>query len=139
MMVQSRNKILLKILIGAAWIDGTIQAEERSYLKGMAKTQGLDQDPEIHALLSELVPVKPEQCHTWIQEYLGSHPNSAACQDLLEAISGLVYSDNNIETEEAKLINRIQRLDPACNLEQPNPNAILQSVQRLYRHWVGDR
>ncbi len=136
MAVKNKTKILFKILIGAAWIDGTIQSEERRYLRSMAKAQGLEQDPEIYPLLNELLPVKPEQCYLWINEYLGDRPTSLACQDLLEAISGLIYSDGSIETEEARLIDRLQRLDPASQLDQPSQGAIVQAIQRLYKRWV---
>lgn len=30
---ENKTKLLIKILVGAAWIDGVIQAEEREYLK----------------------------------------------------------------------------------------------------------
>ncbi len=133
---QSRTKMLLKVLIGAAWIDGTIQVEERQYLRHLAEQQGLENDPELKPFLYELVSVKPEQCYAWIEEYLGSSPNSTACNDLLEAISALVYSDGSIEIEEARLLNHLQEIDAACSVEKPSPSAMLQSVQKIYRHWL---
>jgi uncharacterized membrane protein YebE (DUF533 family) len=136
MAVKNKTKILFKILMGAAWIDGTIQAEERRYLRSMAKAQGLEDDPEIYPLLNELLPVKPEQCYLWINEYLGNSPTAVAYQDLLEAISGLIYSDGSIETEEARLIDRLQRLDPASQSDQTSHGAIVRAIQRLYKRWV---
>ncbi|MDJ0545291.1 MAG: TerB family tellurite resistance protein, partial [Microcystis sp. M53601_WE4] len=42
-----KNKQLLKILIGVAWIDGVIQPSERNYLRQVAVMEKLDDDPEI--------------------------------------------------------------------------------------------
>jgi uncharacterized tellurite resistance protein B-like protein len=135
MAVQTRTKTLLKILIGAAWIDGTIQAEERQYLRKLAQEQGLADDPELKPYLYELVQVKPEQCYQWIEEYLG-RPDSQRCSDLLEAISGLIYSDGSVEVAEAKLLNRIQEIEATCGNGHPSPGAILTSIQGLYRNWL---
>ncbi len=136
MAVQTRTKTLLKVLIGAAWIDGTIQPEERQYLRHLAEKQGLKDDPELKPLLYELVKVQPDQCYEWIQEYLDSEKDSSACNDLLEAISGLIYSDGSVEIEEAKLLNRIQEINATCSTERPSPKAILGSIQKMYRHWL---
>lgn len=136
MAVETRTKILLKILIGAAWIDGTIQTEERQYLRHLAQEQGLADDPELKPYLYELVQVKPDQCNRWIAEYLGNRPSSERCSDLLEALSGLIYSDGTVEVEEAKLLNRVQEIEAACGVEPLSPSAILGSVQALYRNWL---
>ena len=56
---NSKTKQLLKILIGAAWIDGTIQAEEREYLNQMAAEKGVAEDPQIKPLLSEINKSNP--------------------------------------------------------------------------------
>ena len=134
---QPSTKTLLKVLIGAAWIDGTVQPEERDYLRQIAEKQGLQNDPELKPLLYELVQVKPEQCYAWVEEYLSQEPDSQACNSLLEAISGLIYSDGSVEVEEAKLLNRIQEIEAACTVTKPTPQALLGSVQKLYRRWLG--
>ncbi|KFF40925.1 MAG: hypothetical protein ucyna2_01265, partial [Candidatus Atelocyanobacterium thalassa isolate SIO64986] len=51
-----KNKQLLKILIGVAWIDGIIQMEERNYLKYILEYHGLSKDIELQYFLSELKP-----------------------------------------------------------------------------------
>jgi uncharacterized tellurite resistance protein B-like protein len=135
MAVETRTKTLLKILIGAAWIDGTIQVEERQYLRKLAQEQGLADDPELKPYLYELVQVKPGQCYQWIEEYLG-RPDAKRCSDLLEAISGLIYSDGTVEVEEAKLLNRIQAIEATCSLGNPSARAVLASIQSLYRNWL---
>ncbi|MGH2415488.1 MAG: TerB family tellurite resistance protein, partial [Microcystaceae cyanobacterium] len=68
---NTKTKQLLKILVGVAWIDGMIQAEERDYLRQMAIRNGIAEDTEIKSLLSEIKPIQPVECYTWLEDYLG--------------------------------------------------------------------
>ncbi|MBE9229734.1 TerB family tellurite resistance protein [Phormidium sp. LEGE 05292] len=136
MVSNSDITILFKILVGVAWIDGKIQPEEREYLYRLAKEKGLDNDPEIYPWLYEFRTVPPSQCYEWVQEYLGDRPSSEKCQNLIEAISALIYSDSNVTSEEAELINTIQQLDPANNPPQTIQSTMLGAIQKLYKRWV---
>lgn len=127
------RKQLLKILIGAAWIDGTVQPEERAYLHQMAKENGISEDPEIKSLLSEVKPVKIEECYSWLEDYLGNNPTLEDYQQLMDAVSALIYSDDNVDTEEAKLLSRLQLIDPTQESSQSVFDKILQKIQKLYR------
>lgn len=139
-MTQSpQTKTLFKILVGAAWIDGRIQPEERQYLQRIAKEQGLTDDPEIRPLLYELVTVKPEECYGWVREYLGDHPSSQDCQQLIEATSALVYSDGEMAVEEAKLLSRIQNLDPSSSSPPAAHETVLKAIRKLYQRWLGSQ
>jgi hypothetical protein len=129
-------KQLVKILIGSAWLDGQIQPEERIYLNRIATEKGVAQDPEIYPLLQDLRQVEAAECYQWLQECLGNHPTTADYQNLLEAISGLIYSDSDVDTEEAKLLTQLQALDPANHEPQPAHNAVMKEIQKLYRRWV---
>ena len=132
---EAKTKALLKILIGAAWLDGEVQMEEREYLRAMAKSQNLDQDPEIRPLLYELVQVQPNQCYQWVENYLGNMPSQEDCQSLIEALSGLIYSDGSVEVEEAKLLTHVQEIQAQGG---SIPKVMLKSVQQLDRRWVGE-
>lgn len=132
---NSNVKNLVKILIGAAWIDGKIQPEEREYLHRIAKEKGLTDDPEIRPWLYELRPVEPQECYRWMEEYLGSHPSSEDCQNLIEAISGLIYSDGNVANEEATLLMKIQQLEEAKETPQLSEQTVLKAIQKLYHRW----
>ncbi|HCF27125.1 MAG TPA: Tellurite resistance protein TerB, partial [Cyanobacteria bacterium UBA11049] len=55
-------KNLVKILIGAAWLDGKVQPEERQYLDRIAQEKNLADDPDIRPLLYELKTVQPTEC-----------------------------------------------------------------------------
>ncbi len=127
---------LLKVLIGAAWIDGNVQPEERQYLRRLAEEQGLQNNAELRPLLYELVQVKPEQCYQWVEDYLAEEKNPEACHNLLEAISGLIYSDGTVEVEEARLLNRIQAIDSACGTGANSAQRILTAVRKLYQNWL---
>ncbi len=130
-------KQLVKILIAAAWIDGKIQPEEREYLHRVAKEKGLSEDPELHPLLHELVPIPAEKCYQWLQEYLGDRPNLEDYQQLLETISALIYSDGDVAIEEAKLLTRLQLLDPAN--QKSGFTSVLQAIQQLYQRSISNQ
>ena len=131
-----KTKQLLKILIAAAWIDGTIQSEEREYLQTMAIQKDLKDDPEIQSLLSEIKPVTANECYQWLEEYLGDNPRHKDYEELLEAMSALVYSDGDIDIQEAKLLNRMQNLEPGQSSLQSIFNPLLKSIRQLYRQAV---
>ncbi|MCV3216113.1 TerB family tellurite resistance protein [Plectonema radiosum NIES-515] len=136
MAANSNVKNLVKILIGAAWIDGKIQAEERQYLREIAQAKGLASDPDIKPWLYELVPVQPDECYKWVKDYLGDRPTNEDYENLIEAISGLIYSDGEVAIEEARLLTKLQELSTANDSTQPGHNAILKQIQKLYRRWV---
>lgn len=130
---MTMNKQLLKILIGAAWIDGKVQPEERQYLLKTAEKHHLDNDPEIRPLLHQLKTVKPEECYRWLEEYFGGYPTQEDYENLIEAISGLIYSDGEIANEEAKLLTQVQQYDPATT---SSLDKVLKTVQKLYQRYV---
>jgi uncharacterized tellurite resistance protein B-like protein len=136
MAANSNVKNLVKILIGAAWIDGKIQAEERQYLREIAQAKGLASDPDIKPWLYELVPVQPNECYKWVKDYLGDRPTNEDYESLIEAISGLIYSDGEVAIEEARLLTKLQELSTVNDSTQPGHNAILKQIQKLYRRWV---
>ncbi|MGF1542602.1 MAG: TerB family tellurite resistance protein [Pleurocapsa sp.] len=126
-------KQLLKILIGAAWIDGVVQPEEREYLHRIAQDFQLANDPEIKPLLSELRPVEPVECYQWLEDYLGEYHSAADYLELLEKISGLIYSDGYVDVREAKLIETVQNLNPAHESHHSVFDRLLKKIQKLYR------
>lgn len=129
-------KTLIKILIGAAWIDGKIQPEEREYLHRIAKEKGVADDPEVQPFLYEFRPIKPDECYEWVRQYLGDRPTSEDCQQLLENISGLIYSDGTVDSEEAKLLTTLQNLDPSNENSEQVSNSVIKAIRKLYQRWV---
>lgn len=136
MKAQPSAKRLIKILIGAAWIDGKIQPEERKHLYQVAKKEGIADDPELQQLLDGSKPVPSTQCRTWVKEYLGNRPTPEDCNHLLEAISGLIYSDSDIADEEAELLTQLQQSSGPTSREPAQfYTSAVKGVQNLYRHW----
>lgn len=135
MVTDSQVKKLVKILIAAAWIDGKIEPEERQYLREIAQVKGLASDPEIKPWLYELVPVQPGEYSRWLGEYLGDRPSLEDYQRLIFAISELIYSDDHVGVEEARLLinNHSKKLKQST---QPTYIELLQQIQKLYRRWV---
>lgn len=136
MVHDTNTKQLVKILIAAAWVDGKLQPEEQTYLQQIATEKGVATDPEIQSLLNQLKSVQPTDCNDWIKEYLGEHPTTEAQQNLIEAISGLIYRDGEVATAEARLLTQLQSIDTADNSPQSGYNSVLKEVQKLYRRWI---
>ncbi len=126
---------LLKILIAVAWLDGKLQAEEQRYLTNLAQEKGLVNDPEVYPLLHELRRVEPTEGDRWIQEYLGDQPSAEDCQVLIESLSGLIYSDGVVATEEAQLLTRLQNRSGQMVQGKPGLNA-KNLARKLYQRWL---
>jgi uncharacterized tellurite resistance protein B-like protein len=133
-----KNKQVFKILFAAAWIDGVIQKEEREYLQTLAKEQNLSEDGEIKLILSEAKPITPEECHNWLEDYLGNNPSVEDHQNLLEAISAIIYKDGDIQTQEAQLLSELQSLEPTLETRNSAFDKILRTIQKLYRQAVSE-
>lgn len=138
MTTLAKDKQLFKILCSAAWIDGEIQAEERQYLHALAEQKNFIHDPDIRALLSEAVPVKREDCYQLLEAYIGEHANEAEYQELVDAVSKMVYSDSVIDTEEAKLLNRIQSLETEVKQGKSPFQRLLKSIQKVYQGTIAE-
>jgi uncharacterized tellurite resistance protein B-like protein len=130
---NTKTKQLIKILMGAAWIDGVIQTEERQYLRRIAATYQVENDPELKPFLSELKPVQAQECYRWLTEYLGENHQEEDYQELIEALSGLIYSDGNVEVQEARLLTKLQELDPIYEQSKSPLDKLLEKIQKLYR------
>jgi uncharacterized tellurite resistance protein B-like protein len=129
---QSQSQLLMKILIGVAWLDGEIQPQERQYLSKVAQAYHLDHDMEVEPLLTGTIEVTATECEQWIKLYLGDR--SIHDDDrLIEAISGLIYSDGDVAVAEANLLTNIQT-EPAAAL--PNQQPLITKIQQLYQSWL---
>jgi hypothetical protein len=132
MHAESQGRLLMKILIGVAWLDGKIQPEERQYLSKVAHDRHLDLEPEIESLLTGASKVTPADCEQWIGEYL--EDRSIYDDDaLIEAISGLIYSDGDVAIAEAHLLANIQST-PSSAPATAQP--LTAKIQQLYHNWV---
>jgi uncharacterized membrane protein YebE (DUF533 family) len=134
-----KTQKLLKILIGAAWIDGVIEPEERKYLHRIAKELNLLQDAEIWSLLSEIKRVTPQECYQWIEEYVAENSNIKDYHDLLEKISGLIYSDGYVDVRETQLIEKLQLCDPSKQSCTNVLDKVLKKIQKMYQKAIQEQ
>lgn len=134
--MSNHDKQLLKILIGAAWLDGKVQPEEQQRLQRIAEQKGLLNDNDLHPWLNGLRSVSTEECSRWIEEYLGKHPAPEQVQELLEEISGLIYSDGDVDSAEAQFLTQLQQKDATVFPSPKIHDTITDAVQKLYRRWV---
>jgi uncharacterized tellurite resistance protein B-like protein len=132
MYTRPQARFLVKILIGIAWLDGKIQPEERQYLVKIAQAHHLDEDIEIHPLLEGTMTVTQADCEQWIQLYLGDRSINDDDR-LIEDISGLIYSDGDVATAEARLLTDIQSTPDE---DRPNKQILINKLQQLYQGWV---
>jgi uncharacterized tellurite resistance protein B-like protein len=135
--MSDNAKQLLKILIGAAWLDGQVQPEEQQRLHQIAQQKGLLDDPQLHPWLNGQRSVSAEECHLWIDEYLGPNPALEKVQELLEEISGLIYSDSDVDDSEAQLLMELQQKEDAASSDSNLHSTIARSIQNLYYRWGG--
>ncbi len=80
--------------------------------------------------------MQPSECYEWVKDYLGDRPTNEDYENLIEAISGLIYSDGEVAMEEARLLTKLQQLSTANDSTQSGHNAILKQIQKLYKRWV---
>ena len=132
-MVQSTNeRDLLEILVAVAWIDGEIQPAEQKFLEQIAQEQ-TESATELQSLLSQHQDSSLEKCYRLLEQYLGANPNPADYDNLLTAVSKLIYSDDDIATEEASLLTKIQNLDPNNLKAHSTFDRAIAKIQKLYQ------
>jgi Tellurite resistance protein TerB len=134
MNAESQHRLLMKILIGVAWLDGELQPAEREHLAKVAHNPPLpdDRDPELESLLAGTTRVTLTDCERWIQEYLGD--TSIYDDDrLIEAISSVIYSDGDVALSEAKLLTNIQSTP---TLDRAKPQSSIAKIRHLYQNWL---
>ncbi len=132
-LAQNADRDLFKILVAVAWIDGEIQVEERAFLEKIAAEKNIQLPSQTEALLTHPQVTSTAQCYQLLREYMGTHPNSQDYHHLLSAVSSLIYSDNDIATEEADLLTQIQNLDPQNSNSNSTFDRIIAKIQQIYQ------
>lgn len=130
---KNNNQNLLKILVAIAWIDGEIQSEEKKFLSKIANDHNVCSATELEKMLEQNQDSSPEKCYQLLEEYLGTNPNPKDYDNLLSAVSSLIYSDNDIATEEASVLNKIQNLDPQNSSNNSVLDKVIGKIQQLYQ------
>ena len=132
-LTKSNNQNLLKILVAIAWIDGEIQSEEKKFLSKIAIERNICSATELQEMLEQNQDSSTQKCYLLLEEYLGANPNPKDYDNLLSAVSSLIYSDNDIATEEASVLNKIQNLDPKNTQQNSVFDKVIGKIQQLYQ------
>jgi hypothetical protein len=136
-MTTETTTLPLKILIGAAWLDGKVQPEEQDYLLRVARAHGVAEDAELKPLLHGLRSVTKAECYRWLEDYLGEKPSPTAWEQLMEYVGGLIYSDGEVNTEEARLLSQMQsQLHPDEREGNGVKQRVVKKLQTLYQQWM---
>ena len=135
-LTKDSDRNLFEILAAVAWLDGEIQPAERKLLEKIATEKNLMAIASIEELLNTSKATSIEQCYQLLKSYLGSNPNQEDYQSLFSAVSSLIYSDNDIATEEAALLTQMQNLDPQNSANHSALDKAISKIQKLYQAGV---
>jgi len=130
------NQDLFEILVAVAWIDGKVQPEERKLLEKIAVEQNFASITELEAILNNNKSTSTEQCYKLLKQYLGNKPSKENYQNLLSAVSRLIYSDDDIAIEEATLLTWMQNLEPKNYDNNSTFDKLIAKIQQLYQAGV---
>ena len=132
-LVNKGDRDLLEILVSIAWIDGEIQPEEKKLLEKITVENDMASAGELPDLFAQYQNASTDQCYRLIEEYVGSNPDLTDYNNLLNAVSKLIYSDNDIATEEAELLTKLQSLDPQHSQQNSTLDRVIGKIQQLYQ------
>jgi hypothetical protein len=129
--------LMLKILIGSAWVDQHLEPEEVAYLNKVLLRAHLEHNAELQGLLS--TPVEPTQTEQWLVSYLRDSPDAERLK-LLAAIGNLLIADDEVSDVEHDLLDEFHTLmasipsppEPLPDLGEVAPK-ILQQVGQFFR------
>jgi hypothetical protein len=99
---KARQKQLMQIIIGSAWVDGQIEPRETQYLNQLLQRYGLANDRDLQRALTTAIPL--QQTEQWIREYLFG-TTEAERQQLLAAIAKLLIIDDVVTDIEHQLLD----------------------------------
>lgn len=104
---EIKRKLLIRIVLGAAWADGKLDAAEVQYLNKILEAEDIARDEEIKTLLHE--PPSAYQLELWLVQYLG-------CTDVperlgaLAQIANLLMSDGEVSSIEHDFLDEVHTL-----------------------------
>ena len=107
MNTEEQHRLLLKIVIGAAWVDHRLEPSEVEYFQQLLQRYHLHLNSELQPLLQQPVPI--EQTERWIVQYLRDSADIDR-QRLLSAIASVLIADENVSDIEHDLIDEYYEL-----------------------------
>jgi hypothetical protein len=101
-MDSQRQHLMLKIIIGSAWVDSNLGPAEVQYLQTLLERYRLSHALDLLTLLE--APVSLRQVEHWMAEYLAD-TTEIERQRLLAAIGKLVIADDIVLPQEHTLLD----------------------------------
>ncbi|MEN9269128.1 MAG: hypothetical protein Q6L49_00020 [Thermostichales cyanobacterium HHBFW_bins_127] len=127
-MATEKALATLKVLLGAAWADGSLQPEELPILKRAVQQLGLKDYPQLRQLIQ--TPMSGEDYRQAFREYLAFYPSQEERQTLLELVRELIYVDDQISPEESTILEQLRQ--SLQDLEPEDDNLNLSQFQNLF-------
>ena len=127
---QNQHKLMLKIIIGSAWVDGHLGPAEVQYLQTLLDRYQLTHAPDLLALLEE--PVSLSQTEFWMVEYLAD-TNEIERQRLLGAIGKLVIADDTVLPQEHALLDDYYALIAKIPARPEKTPTLVETVGKFVR------
>lgn len=140
---RQHQKLLIQIVIGAAWADGHLEPREIAYLQKLLHRYGLDGNEDLTALLT--IPVTLEQTVQWMRVY-GRETTEVERHRAVVAIANLLIADDEVVAVEHELLDEFHQLmgkipaQPdlsASHKAQPEHHDWLQSVGSWVKQTIG--
>lgn len=104
---SKKQKLITQILIGSAWIDRSLEPEEKTYLQKILERYDLGRNDELLALLNEPIPVKTTE--QWLVEYF-KHSSGEERMQLLADIGKVLIADDTVSDVEHDLLDAYHAL-----------------------------
>lgn len=130
---QYQQQLMLKIIIGAAWVDGHLEQAEVEYLQTLLKRYQLTHDPDLMALLEK--PVSLQQTEIWIVEYLADTTETER-QRLLAAIGKLLIIDDTVLPVEHDLLDDYYALMAEIPAQPEETPTLVATVGKFVRQTI---
>ncbi len=103
-----RALAMMKVILAAAWADGTLQPEELPTLKQTILALGLAESEETKVLVQ--TPISPSVYRHFFQDYLKLHPSDQERQYLLDLVTQVIYADDQVSVEEAYILEELREI-----------------------------
>ncbi|MDJ0717289.1 MAG: TerB family tellurite resistance protein [Prochloraceae cyanobacterium] len=127
-----QEKLLVKIVIGAAWVDRHLEAEEIEYFQQLLEQYHLHIDDELQQLLKFTVPLK--QTELWIVRYLKNSTNTER-DALLKAIVNMLMADLCVSEIERELLDEYSEymlaIPPHTEVKPTKIETVIRFIQKL--------
>jgi len=132
-MAEDKALAALKVILGAAWADGTLHPEELPIVKTAVQQLGLSTYPGLRQIIQ--TPMSGEDYQHAFQEFLGFYPTLAERQTLLNVVAELIYVDDQVSPEESTILDQLRHALEGLELENENLN--LSQFQSLFSRFLG--